>query len=396
MTIAAARAAGLPAGVTFKQSKRTLGDGEPVRIHVLSVSPVARAKVVGAHGKTLRGSATVRQIASTAGAVAAVNGSFFDIRSGEHFGGYEGDPLGVYGTGGRLLSEAANGRTALILGGSGVRPRITELRSATTVTSSDGAGRTVDGINRKPGWILGCGGVGGDRLAGTSQEVTAPRQGALCTDGSEIIDFRPQWGATSPSAGSGSVEAVLDSRGRVTRLRTPAGGPIPAGGRTLVGTGKGATWLRAHAKTGRTLKVTNRVTDPAGRTVGGSGVTIIGAGPALVRDGRVWINAAANGYSDSALKSRHPRTVAGVKSDGTLLLVVMDGRWPGKSVGATFAEAARILVSLGAVDAVNLDGGGSSTVVVDGEVRNHPSGGHGSNAGEERKVSNAIVVVARN
>ncbi|MDG4863046.1 phosphodiester glycosidase family protein, partial [Streptomyces sp. T-3] len=221
----AARPARLPDGVAFKQSTRTLGDGQPVRIHVLSIGPRAAADVTGIHGRTLKGAATVRVLAGSAGAVAAVNGSFFDIPTGGHFGGHAGDPLGVYGTGGRLLSEASNGRTALILGGPGTRPRITEVRTATTVESSDGSRATVDGINRKPGRILGCGGVGGDRLAGTDRTVTAPLHGQLCVDSSEIVDFRPQWGPNSPPGTRGSTEAVLDARGRVTALRSPAGGP---------------------------------------------------------------------------------------------------------------------------------------------------------------------------
>ncbi|MFC5780020.1 phosphodiester glycosidase family protein [Streptomyces aureus] len=387
---AAARTAELPSGVTYQRSTRTLADGEPVRVHVLSVAPDSRATVTAVHGRTLAGTSTVRQLAAGAGAAAAVNGTFFDVHTGEHHGGYEGDPLGIYGTDGRLLSEAANGSTALVLGGG--RPRVTELRSATSVLSSDGARRTVDGIDRRPGRILGCGGVSGDVLAGTDRLVTAPRHGELCVDDSELTDFRPQWGPLSPAAEPGSAEAVLDAHGTVTRLRSPAGGSIPADGRTLVGTGGAARWLRDHARVGHSLKVTNRVTDPRGVVVGGRGVSFVGAGPALVRGGHVWINARANGYPASALTTRHPRTVAGVTADGTLLLVVLDGRWPGTSVGATFAETARIMVSLGAVDAVNLDGGGSSTAVVDGQVRNRPSGGHGSGPGE-RKVSNAIVIV---
>ncbi|MDG4863817.1 phosphodiester glycosidase family protein, partial [Streptomyces sp. T-3] len=160
------------------------------------------------------------------------------------------------------------------------------------------------------------------------------------------------------------------------------------------GTGQGAGWLREHAEVGRTLKVGNRITAADGAAVTGRDVSLFGAGPALVRDGRVWINNTANGVPDSARTTRHPRTVAGITRDGALLLVVLDGRDPGTSVGATFEEAARILLSLGAVDAMNLDGGGSSTVVIGGQVRNRPSGGHGSGPGE-RKVSNAIAVLTR-
>ena len=61
---------------------------------------------------------------------------------------------------------------------------------------------------------------------------------------------------------------------------------------------------------------------------------------------------------------RHPRTAAGVTADGrTLILAVVDGRQPEHSIGVTLPELADILIGLGAVDAINLDGGGSSTFI---------------------------------
>jgi exopolysaccharide biosynthesis protein len=79
---------------------------------------------------------------------------------------------------------------------------------------------------------------------------------------------------------------------------------------------------------------------------------------------------------------RHPRTAAGVSRDGrTLLLVVVDGRQDGWSVGVTLPELARILLDAGAWNAVNLDGGGSSALWYrasgesDGRILNRPSDG---------------------
>ncbi|MFJ4714004.1 phosphodiester glycosidase family protein [Streptomyces sp. NPDC088785] len=380
------RSAGLPDGVRYEHAARTLADGRPLRFHVLSIAPDASVALAATHGDRLQDTATVRQLAQRAGAVAAVNGTLFDINTGAHHGGYPGDPLGLYGDRGRLLSESEGANPALVLDASGTPPRITEARSSIRVTSSDGARARVGGVDRVPGRILDCGGSADGR------PVTAPRHGRLCTDPDEIVDFRPEWGEDSPRAGKGSAEAVLDPHGRVTRLRTPAGGPIPRGGRTLTGLGKGAAWLRAHAAEGRVLKVSSRVTDPNGDGLGGPEVSLIGGGPRLVRDGRIRVEAAASGFPPSAQRTRHPRTVAGVTADGTLLLVVIDGRRPGRSVGATFTEAARVLVGLGARDAVNLDGGGSSTMVVSGTVRNTPTDGPGSSS-EERPVSNAIVVL---
>ena len=72
-----------------------------------------------------------------------------------------------------------------------------------------------------------------------------------------------------------------------------------------------------------------------------------------------------------------------------LLLVAVDGRQPGYSVGMTLEELAHFFLKLGAVDAMNLDGGGSTTMVIGGEVVNSPSDGR------ERPVGSALLVCRR-
>ena len=87
-------------------------------------------------------------------------------------------------------------------------------------------------------------------------------------------------------------------------------------------------------------------------------------------------------------ETRHPRTAAGLSRDGaTLILLVVDGR-SARSVGMTLVELAATMRRLGAWEALNFDGGGSSTMVVDGIVVNTPSDATG-----ERAVGNALLVV---
>ena len=85
--------------------------------------------------------------------------------------------------------------------------------------------------------------------------------------------------------------------------------------------------------------------------------------------------------------SHEPRTALGYNAD-KLFLVVADGRQPKYSTGLTLYELASILIELGATEAINLDGGSSSTFVVDGEVINKPSGQ------QERDVLNAVFITA--
>ncbi|WP_405939424.1 phosphodiester glycosidase family protein [Streptomyces sp. NBC_00726] len=380
----------LPPGVRYEEHTVRLPAG-PVRYQALSVAPDAPVKLGAVHGARLDSAETVRSMAKRAGAVAAVNGSFFDIRTSAVFSGYDGDPLGLYVEHNALLSEAANGRTALVLGEDAVSGRITEARSVSRVVAGDGAARLIDGVNRMPGRIVGCGGVGGDVLQG--KRHTAPAHNKLCTDPDELVLFTPQWGTEAARAPAGTVEAVLAAGGRVLRLRTPAGGPVPDGGRVLQGTGTAAAWLRRHALPDTVLRITSQVYDSAGRRLSGKNLTVLQAGPRLLRDGRVDINIEANGLSPTALSQRHPRTLAGFTRDGTLLLMTVDGRDPGASIGVTMAEAAELMRAWHAHDALNLDGGGSTTMVVLGQLRNRPRGSNGARV-TERAVANALVVVA--
>ena len=85
--------------------------------------------------------------------------------------------------------------------------------------------------------------------------------------------------------------------------------------------------------------------------------------------------------------SHEPRTALGYNAD-TLFLVVADGRQPKYSTGLTLYELASILIELGATEAINLDGGSSSTFVVEDTVINKPSGQ------QERDVLNAVFITA--
>ncbi len=87
---------------------------------------------------------------------------------------------------------------------------------------------------------------------------------------------------------------------------------------------------------------------------------------------------------------RHPRTALARLESGKILLVTVDGRQPGISVGMSLQALAELLLEFGAVDAINLDGGGSTTMVVHNKIVNKPSDQTG-----ERPVSDAILVFSK-
>ena len=89
-------------------------------------------------------------------------------------------------------------------------------------------------------------------------------------------------------------------------------------------------------------------------------------------------------------RARHPRTAVGVRDDGTLFFVTVDGRQPGKSVGMSIPELSGLMLELGCQFAINLDGGGSTTMVIDGKMVNTPPGSKGA-----RRNGDAILLFAK-
>lgn len=114
----------------------------------------------------------------------------------------------------------------------------------------------------------------------------------------------------------------------------------------------------------------------------------VGGGPRLVKGGRINVTSIEERFKADIACGRAPRTAVGVTHDGKLLLVSVTGRQAYHSVGVTLEELAGIMIELGAKDAMNFDGGGSSTMVVRDFIMNTPSDG------KERKVADAILVFA--
>jgi len=115
---------------------------------------------------------------------------------------------------------------------------------------------------------------------------------------------------------------------------------------------------------------------------------VSGAG-LLLRRGRTISDWADEKITAGFDTTRHPRTVIG-EGRGAIWLITVDGRQPESSLGMNFVELQRLAARLGLDSALNLDGGGSTTMVVRGRIVNHPSDATGP-----RPVSDAIVVLPR-
>ncbi|MFC7105479.1 phosphodiester glycosidase family protein [Nonomuraea rubra] len=255
--------------------------------------------------------------------------------------------------GGKLLSEAVPGRSAVVL--KGRTAKITELKSTVTAISQDGERVEVNGINR-----------------------------ATTTD--ELVLYTEEYGAKTPTGG---VDAVIDATNKVVGLRA-SGGAVTAGMRVLHGNGVAADWLNEHAWQDWKVQIDTKLVDL--RTKRALQLTpelnVVAGGVGLVRNGKVKITAKLDGHdSINMILRRHPRTLLGTTRNGSLILATIDGRQPGVTVGANFVEAAQFMRWLGATQAINLDGGGSTAMVVGNKVVNRPSDG------AERAVGDALLVL---
>lgn len=102
--------------------------------------------------------------------------------------------------------------------------------------------------------------------------------------------------------------------------------------------------------------------------------TAIAGGPSLIRDGHIAItNEQERMFRGKQIEDKHPRTAMGYTADGKLIILVVQGRMPGIADGASLAEEARILKELGCYEALNMDGGGSSCLLVNGKETIKPS-----------------------
>ncbi|MGN6255009.1 MAG: phosphodiester glycosidase family protein [Solirubrobacterales bacterium] len=125
---------------------------------------------------------------------------------------------------------------------------------------------------------------------------------------------------------------------------------------------------------------------------------LVQAGPMLLVDGRVVVDdedregfsAGAGQFDSDITAARHPRCALGLGED-ELFAVCCDGRRTGVDAGLHLAELARLLASLGATDAINLDGGGSATLVHRGHLLNRPYGSVDQPGPESRPVITALL-----
>jgi hypothetical protein len=341
----------------------------------------------------------------------AINADFFDLTSGEIENNHVVRGAWVKGT--RLTDsphdEFDNAHTQFAIAADG-SPHIGRF----TLDGELRAGRVrqpLAAINYRPpfapGLVLYTPWYGPrtlrDTLAPASPPASAPAFAADSTAATRPPPSPSQRRADSARTASlaatrQAVELALVAAGRRgdtllfrvrdSRLRRGGGTPIPERGAVLSATGDSAiAALRALARRGTLVRVRAVLAPAVGRPL-----LAVGGWPRVVQGGRnvAPLADSLEGTFPRFSAGRHPRSAIALSADSSrLLLVVVDGRRPW-SVGMSLAELGETLLSLGASEGMNLDGGGSSVLWLDGAVVNHPSDPAG-----ERAVGNALVVRRR-
>jgi exopolysaccharide biosynthesis protein len=321
-------------------------------INVLVLDPKQVRLGLGLALDEIVGAETTSSIAARHGAAAAVNGGYFRTT-----GLLKGEPAGLLMMAGKILSEPAKGRAALAVSNTGGRIRIASVLTVlkAVLQVEDGPSCPIDGFNR-------------DRAV------------------NDLIVLTPEFHRTTLTDPSG-LEAVVRA-GRVVEIRDHQGStPIPADGFVISARGAGRDWMRLSLAAGARVTIATEI--EARPRFPFKPDFILGGGPRLLAEGRP-VPSEAEAYPEGFYAARHPRTAAGVRADGTVVLAVIDGRRPQLGVGMSISELSALMAELGCVEAVNLDGGGSATMVVKGRVVNSPS-----DAAGERPVSDALLVFSR-
>ncbi|MCW3055467.1 MAG: copper amine oxidase-like protein [Chthonomonadales bacterium] len=333
---------------------------------------VGQALDLVSYGGTAQGRETMSHMAARTGAIAAINGDFFP---------FNGDPTSLEIRDGELMSEPIGYRVAVGLTRDTAVVQI--LTSRGTIQTVDKTEILLNGINHLP------------HEAETVLLTSAYAPAAKPKQPSTVVILK---GVTLPFHVSRDLTGTVDS---VSPL--PADQPLPPCPKDsvlIVGSGTASAPLAAHCMVGDTvhlrydLMAAAPVLDQGGAApdvptpVWQDVEQAIGGGPWLVRDGKIFVDGDAERLSPTDfVNARHARSAIGICTDGSLLLVAVDGR-KATSRGVTLPEMAVILKRLGAQQAINLDGGGSTAMVVGGSIVNSPSDG------KERPVANGLLLFA--
>ncbi|HYM70923.1 MAG TPA: phosphodiester glycosidase family protein [bacterium] len=367
---------------------RVATSGGPLSIHHLRIdltNPSVRFGMGLAHDQLISPDETVSSMVGRTGAIAGVNGDFFDIRD-------SGMPLNIVVKNGEFL-RSPMGRAALAIGKDGAVTMRHFQWDGSVLFPTANARYWLAGFNTGivPEGIVALSNVRGYGApappAGVHQTVVelAPvqvqQQETARPAFTVVVGSQPE----PPVAPEVATQPTQYTVGQVWPQQAYYA-PFPKGVMLLVGRGNAADWLQQHVSAGMPVEL-NLATTPDWRNLH----LAIGGGPMLVENGYPLDDP----HSPVPHERDHPNPVLAVgisRDSATMLLVAIDGRQPKLSMGLTQPQLAAYMRWLGAYQAMAFDSGGSVTMVARFWGRPGPTVVNSPSDGHERPVGNALLI----
>lgn len=310
-------------------------NGRYVNLNVIEINKTINPNLVvmpATASSSVTGKRGVKNIVSANGAILGVNGTFFKPQNGI--------PLGALKVNGELITGPIYNRVGLGVGDNNYY--MSKIAFDGNIQASNGEKIKIDNINQ-------------------------PRMLASYT-----LIYSDKWGKTAPISPKYGMQIKIENNVVTEKSTSPLS--ISNGGYVIVGPAKELNRFKINERINLSLNL-----NPEWQDVH----HVISGGPYLVKDGQPYVD-----YKEQNLTSisgLNPRTAIGYTDTNVLIIVTVDGRQENSS-GVSLWELAKIMKKLGCINAMNLDGGGSSQMVLNGKFVNRPT------EGGARSVSNAIIL----
>lgn len=312
-------------------------NSRPIKINIVEVNTKLNPNIEIAPqlaSTNLKHRATIRTIASRNNSIAAVNGTYFKPQTGV--------PLGTLMINKKIYTGPIYNRVAMGIGRNEFK--MAQVQFNTTLKSGR-ENLKIDNINQP-------------RMLSTY-----------------VLMYTKDWGQNSPTPPKYGVNMSIQNN-RITTI-SYGSTPIPENGYVISGPKNKLEPFFSAKKLTLDIKM-----QPEWEDIN----HIISGGPYLVKEGNVFIDVTAEKLN--AITGKNPRTAIGYTAENEFIMVTVDGREQ-SSVGMTLGELARMMKSFGCINAMNLDGGGSSVMYVNGKVVNSPAQRGGI------PISNALTITER-
>lgn len=296
-------------------------NNKPVRINIVELSKGVNEDLViepAIASGTLASKSKISNIANRENAIVAINGGYFKPQTGV--------PLGTLMINKKVYTGPIYDRVAMGIFDNGFDMARVQLRAQ---VETNKGGLKIDNINQ-------------------------PRMLSTHT-----IVYTSDWGEYSPPCPKYGAQIVVEN-GKATRM-SYGSNRIPKDGFVIVGAEKNLNSIKDAKRFKLNVKI-----NPEWKDVN----HIISGGPYLIKNGDIYVDMTAQKLG--SVGGRNPRTAIGYTRDNHLIMLTADGR-EGSSIGLTLVELANLMKELGCVNAMNLDGGGSTVMFVKGQVVNKPA-----------------------